>query len=108
MVVLADVSLSVWGTSRFTPHLVHGLPALFSRVRTFAFVADLVEIADLFEEHPLEHALGPVFGGEVLDVDAASDYGSALGQFREEYATAVVRDLAGLTRVAEELTIEVR
>lgn len=172
LVVLADVSLSVRGTSRFTLHLVHGLQAPFSQVRTFAFVADLVEITDLFEEHPLEHALGLVFGGEVLDVDATSDYGSALGQFREEYATAVnrrstvlvlgdgrgngndpnleafteivrrarttlwltpepryswalgrcdlplyaelcdkvevVRDLSGLTRVAEELTTEVR
>ncbi len=91
LVVLADVSLSVRGTSRFTLHLVHSLQALFSQVRTFAFVSELVEITDLFDEHPLEHALGLVFGGEVLDVDASSDYGSALGQFREEYSSAVNR-----------------
>lgn len=91
LVVLADVSLSVRGTSQFTLHLVHGLQSLFAQVRTFAFVADLVEITDLFDEHPLEHALGLVFGGEVLDVDATSDYGAALGQFREEYSSAVNR-----------------
>ncbi len=91
LVVLADVSLSVRSTSRFTLHLVHGLQALFSQVRTFAFVSDLVEITDLFEEHPIEHALGLVFGGDVLDVDATSDYGAALGQFQEDYISAVNR-----------------
>jgi hypothetical protein len=54
LVILADVSLSVRATARFTLHLVHGLQNLFGQVRTFAFVADLVEITDLFE-----HQQGP-------------------------------------------------
>ena len=54
LVVLTDVSLSVRATARFTLHLVHGLQNLFGQVRTFAFVADLVEITDLFEDHPVE------------------------------------------------------
>ena len=77
--ILTDVSLSVRATARFTLHLVHGLQNLFGQVRTFAFVADLVEITDLFDDHPVEHALGLVFGGDVLDVDANSDYGAAFG-----------------------------
>ena len=40
LVVLADVSLSVRATSRFTLSLVHGLQDLFTQVRSFAFVAD--------------------------------------------------------------------
>ena len=79
LVILADVSLSVRATARFTLHLVHGLQSLFGQVRTFAFVADLVEITDLFADHPVEQALGLVFGGDVLDVDANSDYGAAFG-----------------------------
>ena len=39
LVVLADVSLSVRATSRFTLNLVHGLQDLFTQVRSFAFVA---------------------------------------------------------------------
>jgi uncharacterized protein with von Willebrand factor type A (vWA) domain len=70
---------------------VHGLQRLFRQVRTFVFVADLTEITDLFEEHQVERALDVVFGGEVLDVDVNSDYGSALQQFHEEFATAVTR-----------------
>ena len=84
--VLTDVSLSVRATARFTLHLVHGLQNLFGQVRTFAFVAELVEITDLFEDHPVEHALGLVFGGDVLDVDANSDYGAAFGTFREDFS----------------------
>ena len=91
LVVLADVSLSVRATARFTLHLVHGLQNLFGQVRTFAFVAELVEITDLFEDHPVEHALGLVFGGDVLDVDANSDYGAAFGAFHEDFSSAVTR-----------------
>ena len=91
LVVLTDVSLSVRATARFTLHLVHGLQNMFGQVRTFAFVAELVEITDLFEDHPVEHALGLVFGGDVLDVDANSDYGSAFGAFHEDFSSAVTR-----------------
>jgi uncharacterized protein with von Willebrand factor type A (vWA) domain len=91
LVVLTDVSLSVRATARFTLHLVHGLQNLFGQVRTFAFVADLVEITDLFEDHPVEQALGLVFGGDVLDVDANSDYGAAFGKFGEDFGSAVTR-----------------
>jgi uncharacterized protein with von Willebrand factor type A (vWA) domain len=91
LVILADVSLSVRATARFTLHLVHGLQNLFGQVRTFAFVADLVEVTDLFEDHPVEQALGIIFGGETLDVDANSDYGKAFGAFHEDYSSAVNR-----------------
>ncbi|MGH3494850.1 MAG: VWA domain-containing protein, partial [Sciscionella sp.] len=49
LVVLADVSLSVRATARFTLQLVHGLQHLFAQVRSFAFVAELVEITELFD-----------------------------------------------------------
>jgi len=91
LVLLADVSLSVRRNSRFTLHLVHGLQRLFAQVRTFVFVADVAEITDLFDEHPVERALDLVFGGDVIDVDANSDYGSAFGSFHEEFASAVTR-----------------
>jgi uncharacterized protein len=95
LMVLADVSLSVRATARFTLHLVHGLQALTAQVRTFAFVADLVETTELFAEHPTHEALGLVLGGlpagGVLDVDADSDYGSALAMFLEGFGSAVNR-----------------
>lgn len=91
LVVLADVSLSVRATARFTLHLVHGLQDLFAQVRSFAFVADIAEITELFADHEAEHALGLIFGGDVIDVDANSDYGSAFGDFVADHASAVTR-----------------
>jgi uncharacterized protein with von Willebrand factor type A (vWA) domain len=91
LVVLADVSLSVRRTARFTLYFVHGLQRLFSQVRAFAFVADTVEVTDLFAEHPPERALDLIFSGDVLDIDADSDYGAAFGRFREDFPDTVTR-----------------
>ena len=91
LVVLADVSLSVRHAVRFTLYLVHGLQRLFGQVRTFAFVAGTAEVTDLFAEHPAERAVEKIFGGDVLDVDADSDYGAAFGRFREEFPDVVTR-----------------
>ena len=91
LVVLADVSLSVRATSRFTLSLVHGLQDLFTQVRSFAFVADVVETTELFRDHPAEQALGRIFGGDVLDTAANSDYGAVFGEFVAEHSSAVNR-----------------
>jgi len=91
LVVLADVSLSVRPAARFTLYFAHGLQRLFGQVRTFAFVAGTAEVTDLFAEHPAERAVAKIFGGDVLDVDADSDYGAAFGQFREEFPATVTR-----------------
>lgn len=91
VLVLTDVSLSVRSTAQFTLHMVHGMQSLFGQARTFAFVDSVVEISGLFDRHPLEHALGLVFGGEVVDVDANSDYGQVFEQFLEEFGSAIDR-----------------
>lgn len=91
LVVLADASLSVRNSARFTFHLVHGLQRLFPRMRTYAFVDDVVDVTVPFEQHGLEDALGLVFGAELLDVDASSDYGAVFGRFAEEHLSVVNR-----------------
>ncbi|MGW0130498.1 VWA domain-containing protein [Streptomyces sp. NPDC003299] len=95
LVVLADVSLSVRATARFTLHLVHRLQSLFGQVRTFAFVDEPTEITELFAEHPLEKALGLVFdglpAGGLLDVDGHSDYGRTFERLLAEHAPALGR-----------------
>ncbi len=91
LVLLVDVSLSVRNTAKFTIHLVHSLQSLFSQVRTFAFVADLVEVTSYLERCALDEALGMIFGGEVLDVDANSDYGRALSMFHRDHLSVINR-----------------
>ncbi|MHB9857018.1 VWA domain-containing protein [Streptomyces sp. YIM S03343] len=95
LVILADVSLSVRATARFTLHLVHGLQSLFGQVRSYAFVDEPTEITELFAEHPLEKALGLVFdglpAGGLLDTDATSDYGRTFELLLSEHAPALGR-----------------
>jgi len=95
LLVLADVSLSVRATARFTLHLVHSLQSLASQVRTFAFVDTSVEITDLFAEHRIEDALSLVLSGlpagGLIDVDADSDYGTTFATFLEQNGSALSR-----------------
>ncbi len=89
LVVLADVSLSVRSSARFTLHLVHGLQRLFPRVRSFVFVNDMAEVTELFADYPLEAALGVIFDGGLVDVDGNSDYGGAFSRFVDEHLAAI-------------------
>lgn len=91
LVLLVDVSLSVRNTARFTIPLVHGLQSLFSQVRTFAFVSDLVEVTPYLERCAIDEALGMIFSGDLLDADANSNYGRALAVFHEQHLAAVNR-----------------
>jgi uncharacterized protein with von Willebrand factor type A (vWA) domain len=95
LVVMVDVSLSVRATSRFTLQVVHGLQSLVAQVRSWAFVADVVETTDLLAEHQMEEAFGLVVAGlpagGVLDVDADSDYGRVFSTFLEDHAPALTR-----------------
>lgn len=84
LVLLCDVSLSTRNLSRFWLHMVYQLQSLFSKVRTFVFVADTAEVTRLFEDHDIEHAVDEIFSGNVLDADVNSDFGRAAEQFVAE------------------------
>jgi uncharacterized protein with von Willebrand factor type A (vWA) domain len=91
LVILAVVSLSVRLSTRFTLQVVHGLQRLVPRVRTFAFVDQVAEVTDVFADHGVEDALGLLMGGDILDVDANSDYGQVLVSFLEQYGSEINR-----------------
>lgn len=95
LLVLCDVSLSVRATSGFALHLVHSLQSVAAKVRSFAFVDEVVEITDLFGDHHVQQALALVMAGReeggVVDVDADSDYGSVLRQLLDEHGSAITR-----------------
>ncbi|MEU7872539.1 VWA domain-containing protein [Dactylosporangium sp. NPDC049140] len=95
LLVLADVSLSVRATARFTLRLVRGLQSLSGQVRSFAFVDEPREITKLFAEEPLERAFDLVFsglpGGGVLDVNADSDYGRTFELMLAEHRSVLTR-----------------
>jgi uncharacterized protein with von Willebrand factor type A (vWA) domain len=91
LVVICDVSLSVRNTARFMLHMLYSLQSLFEQVRSFAFVSDLVDVSQYFEQLDLAQAIGTVFSGGLLDVDANSNYGRALEIFCQRHLGAVTQ-----------------
>ena len=91
LVLLCDVSLSTRNLARFWLHMVYQMQRLFSKVRTFVFVADMIEVTQLFEEQALNRAVEIIFGGQLLDVDTNSDFGRAAEQFRNNFLSAANR-----------------
>jgi uncharacterized protein with von Willebrand factor type A (vWA) domain len=89
IVVICDVSLSVRNTARFMLHLVYSLQSLFEQVRSFVFVSDLADASQLFEQGSIDEAIAAVFGGQLIDCDADSNYGRALGIFCQRHLAAV-------------------
>ena len=89
IVVICDVSLSVRTTARFMLHLVYSLQSLFEQVRSFVFVSDLAEATQQFEQLSIDDAIATVFGGELIDCDANSNYGRALEIFCQRYLGTV-------------------
>src|ERR671910_1893949 len=87
--LLCDVSLSTRNLARFWLQLIYQMQSLFSKVRTFVFVAEMAEVTQLFEEHNMHRAVNEIFSGRVLDADVNSDFGKAAEQFRNEHLSTI-------------------
>ena len=87
--LLCDVSLSTRNLARFWLHLIYQMQSLFSKVRTFVFVAEIAEVTQLFEEHTMNRGVDEIFSGRILDTDVNSDFGKAAEQFRNEHLSSV-------------------
>ncbi|QIN84828.1 VWA domain-containing protein [Rubrobacter tropicus] len=87
--MLCDVSLSTRNLSRFWLHMVYQMQNLFSKVRTFVFVAEMAEVTQVFEESSMDRAVEQVFSGRVIDADVNSDFGSAAEQFKNRYLPTI-------------------
>ncbi len=89
LVVLCDISDSVRNVSRFMLQLVYTLQELFERVSSFAFVAELGELTDLFRQHDIDRAIELAYAGAAVNVFANSNYGNVLRRFTERHLDRV-------------------
>ncbi|HPJ38307.1 MAG TPA: VWA domain-containing protein [Spirochaetota bacterium] len=89
LVVLCDISSSVSQYSRFMLLLTYTLQSLFSKVRTFAFISNMVEITPLFMEMNPERALNSIFSDTDFTYGWGSNYGNSFNQFINEYSDAL-------------------
>lgn len=91
LVVMVDVSRSVNQYSHFMLLLTYSLQSLFSKVRTFAFISNMVEITDLFREMDPERAINSMFTDVDFTYGWGSNYGRCFDQFIENHSDALTR-----------------
>lgn len=89
LVVLCDISGSVSQYSRFMLLLTYTLQGLFSKVRTFAFISNMVEITHLFMDMNPERALNSIFTDTNFTYGWGSNYGRSFTQFVKEYSDSL-------------------
>jgi len=89
VMVLCDISDSVLNASRFMLQFVYSVQDLYSKVRSFVFVAEIGEVTKLFEEHDIQTAVEAALQGDVIDVFSHSNFGRAFEQFYKNFFSAV-------------------
>src|SRR6266545_1813629 len=89
VMVLCDISDSVLNASRFMLQFVYSVQDLYSKVRSFVFVAEIGEVTKLFEENDIQTAVEAALKGDVIDVFSHSNFGRAFEQFYKNFFAAV-------------------
>lgn len=89
VVILCDVSDSVRNVSRFMLQFVYSVQDLYSRVRSFIFVADLGEVTKLFENNEIHAAIDLALRGNMINLYAHSDFGRAFKMFHRDFLSII-------------------
>jgi uncharacterized protein with von Willebrand factor type A (vWA) domain len=91
VVVLCDVSDSVRNVSRFMLQFVYSLQDLYSRVRSFIFVAEIGEVTEHFRSNDVKEALDVALKGDLINIYAHSNFGYAFRTFLQDHIGAINR-----------------
>lgn len=91
IVVLCDVSGSVWSSARFMLNVIYALQDCFDRVRSFVFVDAPVEVTAYFDDFDIDRALEEILHSPEIAYGAATDYGRTLRIFNARHMDAVTK-----------------
>lgn len=91
LVVLCDISGSVWEVARFFIKLVQEMQTQFSRSRSFLFVDRINEVTDSFDDRPFDEIIEQLKDDHSLNFFGLSDFGRAFYQFYNEHLTSLSR-----------------
>jgi uncharacterized protein len=89
VMILCDVSDSVRNVSRFMLQFVYSLQDLYSKVRSFIFVAEIGEVTEHFRDNDIKDALDIALRGDLINVYAHSNFGYAFRSFTQDYIGAI-------------------
>ncbi|MBW2296466.1 MAG: VWA domain-containing protein [Deltaproteobacteria bacterium] len=91
IVVLCDVSGSVWSSARFMLNMLYSLQECFIKVRSFIFVAGLDEVTRFFEDHDVHQAIDRVMNDADIEYDTSTDYGLTFREFKAGHMDALYK-----------------
>ena len=91
LVVLCDISGSVWEVARFFIKLVQEMQNQFSRARSFLFVDRINEVTDAFDGRPFDEIIEQFKDDHSLNFFGLSDFGRAFYQFYNEHLMSLSR-----------------
>ena len=92
LIVLCDVSGSVWQVSTFLLKLVHTLQTAFASVRSLVFVNSVVEVTELFRRMRFPEDLESLRHYPQLNLFGLSDFGRVFYQFSQDFVHDLRRD----------------
>lgn len=92
LIVLCDVSGSVWQVSTFLLKLVHTMQAAFASVRSLVFVNSVVEVTELFRRMRFPDDLDSLRHYPQLNLFGLSDFGRVFYQFSQDFVSDLRRD----------------
>ena len=92
IVAICDVSRSVSNVVRFFLLVLYSLNEVISRIRSFVFCSNLVEVSPLFDKYPLQEALARLRSGAGLPILMnRTDYGGSFLDFRDTYSDCLTK-----------------
>lgn len=89
IVVLCDVSGSVWSSARFMLAMLYALQDCFDRVKSFVFIDEPVEVTHYFDDFDIERALEDILHCPDIAYGAATDYGRTLRLFKARHMDTI-------------------
>lgn len=92
IIAICDVSRSVSNVVRFFLLILYSLNEVISKIRSFVFCSNLVEVSSLFEEYPPPEALARLKSGTGIPILMnRTDYGESFLDFRNNYSDCLTK-----------------
>jgi len=89
IVVLCDVSGSVWSSARFMLAMLYALQDCFDRVKSFVFIDEPVEVTPYFDDFDIDRALEEIMHSTDIAYGASTDYGRTLRLFKARHMDTI-------------------
>jgi len=89
IVVLCDVSGSVWSSARFMLSMLYALQDCFDRVKSFVFIDEPVAVTRYFDDFEIDRALEKILNCPDIAYGASTDYGRTLRLFKARHMDTI-------------------